>query len=58
MPTLSVNKNKQGQTTIPKELIEALGWQGGDKLLMSKAPSQKYIVVENISKEGHNVKVR
>ena len=51
MPNLSINKNKQGQTTIPKELIEALGWKSGDRLLMSKAPGQRYVIVENITKE-------
>lgn len=49
MPNLSINKNKQGQTTIPKELVDALKWSGGDKLLISKVPGKKYIIVENIS---------
>jgi len=51
MPILSINKNDQGQTTIPKELIDALGWNNGDKLLMSKAPGKHHIIIENISKE-------
>lgn len=50
MPTLIVNKNKQGTVTVPKEIIEALKWEKGDNLLISKAPSQKYIIIENISR--------
>ncbi len=47
MPTLVINSNKQGTVTIPKELIEALKWEKGDNLLISKAPSQRYIIIEN-----------
>ncbi len=50
MPILSINKNNQGQVTIPRELILVLGWGKGDKLLMSKVPGQNHIIIENISK--------
>lgn len=49
MPNLIVNKNNQGTVTIPKKLIEALKWQKGDMLLISKVPSQEHIIIENIS---------
>ena len=50
MSKLSVNKNKQAQTTIPKELVEALGWTNGDQLLISKVPGQNHIIIENVTK--------
>lgn len=51
MANLSINKAKQAQVTIPKELVEALNWKSGDKLFFSKAPEKQYIIIENISKE-------
>ena len=51
MPNLIINENQQGTVTIPKELLEALKWKKGDRLLISKAPSQKYLIIENISKD-------
>ena len=48
MTRLSINRNKQAQTTLPKEIIEALGWENGDSLLVSKSPGQDYLVIENV----------
>lgn len=51
MATLSVNKQNQAQVTIPKELVDALGWKSKDVLFFSKAPGKNYIVIEKISGE-------
>ena len=57
MTKVSVNKQNQAQVTIPKELMDALGWVSGDRLLFSKAPGQHYLIIEKISKgEKNNVK--
>lgn len=51
MPNLIVNKNNQGTVTIPRELLETLRWKKGDRLLVSKAPGQDHIIIENVSRE-------
>lgn len=51
MSVLSINKHGQAMTTIPKELVDALQWKSGNRLLISKAPSQSYLIIENIGKE-------
>ncbi len=51
MPKVCIKSNSQCSINIPKELVEALGWENGDTILISKIPGQKNVVIENISKE-------
>jgi len=49
---LSINKQEQAMVTIPKELVDALQWKSGDRLIISKAPNQSYLTIENMRNGG------
>lgn len=51
MSKLFITGNDQCTITIPKELVKALKWEKGDEVLISKAPGQDYIIIENVSKK-------
>lgn len=51
MPKLVINKQNQATVTIPQDLLQALNWQKGEHLLVSKSPGQKHLIIENISKK-------
>ena len=50
MSTISFT-GKQYIMTIPKDLIELMGWQEGTEILISKYPEKKILYLEKIKKQ-------
>ncbi|MGM5480256.1 MAG: hypothetical protein ACQESC_02240 [Nanobdellota archaeon] len=51
MGVLTINKNGQATVTIPKELVDLLDWEGRDRILVSKVPGKKHLMIENITRQ-------
>jgi bifunctional DNA-binding transcriptional regulator/antitoxin component of YhaV-PrlF toxin-antitoxin module len=48
MGRLTINKNGQATITIPKNVIDATGWENGYNLYVGKKEGQKVVFIENI----------
>jgi bifunctional DNA-binding transcriptional regulator/antitoxin component of YhaV-PrlF toxin-antitoxin module len=51
MGRLTINKNGQASITIPKEVIEATGWENGENLYVGKKEGQVLVFIEKIQRE-------
>ncbi|UZE94111.1 MAG: hypothetical protein IB618_00850 [Candidatus Pacearchaeota archaeon] len=56
MGRLTINKNGQATITIPKDVIEATGWENGDKVYVGKSKGEEILFIEKIGQQNKKEK--